>query len=677
MTVIIIIFVIGIVAAFVIKNKFSSANQTHAVYDVNEVPVYASTRTGAVRRDQQDINSSTASSTVSSGAASGTAQSSVAQPGSASASSPNTSSSTKSSSATSNGPSASSTASSASSESQSTWEAAHVKQQSAPAGGSSFNQELFEKYGYVVRDAEPKPASAEQLAQNAQAENSSEYWREVARREAAAAARAENTRNTVGIPATETGSLISYAQKEFNFDGVENDIFGVNRPDSFGREEMNLSGTPDEDGWSEADAATKTTVLSSRDEAAPVYFAPDTEETSKKNQSPREKLNSIKETIMENVFKKGENKDYVDVTAEGVIRRDEFRLKNPISILAVTDDFNDITLLKDYAATAGANIEFVDNGIKCLDKVKISEYNVLLIPRYMPRMDGVQTLRNLENLTMNRCFNAKMYSVINEDHDETDDFLIQSGFDGIIRKPYGKYTFAKMLIENSAKADLPDDEDLVNEIMAMARQEDKLQKGGISFTAGMKKFGGNLKLYRRAALKFCKDYDEKSDKLMEVLEQSDVNTYMNMTRELRDEVSGLGAGYFADMLDDHVNMAKEDSLEIAESNWPNLVQKWFATVKTFRLWLGFPEFGPIKGMPFTSNGIKLSNKDLKAMLSRALSAIDAGNISSEAKEILDSASEYDINPDIRNTIFDMIRNIDMKNFQSIKSEAKKLIQSLN
>ena len=82
-------------------------------------------------------------------------------------------------------------------------------------------------------------------------------------------------------------------------------------------------------------------------------------------------------------------------------------------------------------------------------------------------------------------------------------------------------------------------------------------------------------------------------------------------------------------------------------------------------------------MPFTSNGIKLSNKDLKAMLSRALSAIDAGNISSEAKEILDSASEYDINPDIRNTIFDMIRNIDMKNFQSIKSEAKKLIQSLN
>ncbi|MBQ6230480.1 MAG: response regulator [Eubacterium sp.] len=670
MTVIIIIFVIGIIAAFVYKNKFSSANQTHAVYDVNEIPVYASTRTGAVRRDMPADGSSTSgASTASSTSTASGSQGSLTGASNQSA----TSSSGSSASGASTASSASSSAGA-----QSTWEAANVKQQSAPpVGGSAFNQALYEKYGYVVRDAEPKPASPEQLAQNLQAENSSEYWREVARREAAAAARAENTRNTVGIPATETGSLISYAQKEFNFDGVENDLFGDNRPDAFSREDMNLTGTPDEEGWSEVDATTKTTVLSSRDDAAPVYFAPETEDNSKKNQSPREKLNSIKETIMENVFKKGEAKDYVDVTAEGVIRRDEFKVKKPISILAVTDEFDDINLLKEYANTAGVNIDFVDNGIKCLDKVKISEFNVIMIPRYMPRMDGLQTLRNLENLTMNRCFNAKIYAVINEDHDETDDFLIQYGFNGIIRKPFGKYTFEKMLIENSQKADLPDDEDLVNEIMAMARQEDKLQKGGISLTAGMKKFGGNLKLYRRAALQFCKEYDEKSDKLMELLEASDENGYMSMTREVRDEVTGLGCGYLADMLDDHVNMAKEDSLDIAANNWPNLVQKWFATVKTFRLWLGFEEYGPIKGMPFTSNGIKLSNKDLKAMLNRALVAVDAGNISSEAKEILDSASEYDINPDIRNTIFDMIRNIDLKNFQAIKAETKKLIQSLN
>ena len=61
MTVIIIVFILLVVGAFVWKNKFSSANVTHAVYDVNEVPVYASTRTGAKRRDE-DVNA--ASSTA-------------------------------------------------------------------------------------------------------------------------------------------------------------------------------------------------------------------------------------------------------------------------------------------------------------------------------------------------------------------------------------------------------------------------------------------------------------------------------------------------------------------------------------------------------------------------------------------------------------------------------------
>ena len=671
MTVIIIVFILLVVGAFVWKNKFSSANVTHAVYDVNEVPVYASTRTGAKRRDE-DVNAASSTAGAASQASAGT-QTAGAQ----------ASSGAGSSSASYSGVGASASASTASSNTTAQQSAgnnsgaASSAQQNQTAqtensGYKSYNQMMYEKYGYVVRDAEPKPASAEQLQQNYQAENSSEYWAEVARREAAAAARADSTRNTVGIPATETGSLISYAQKEFNFDGVESDLFGNHGLDAFAREDMNLSDNPDADGWSDIDAATKTSELIGDVTAGLVQQPTD----GKKDHSPKAVFTSVKDTIKENVFKKGKTENYVDVTAEGVIKRDEFRLKKAISILAISDDLADKSVLKEYADIAGVTIDFVDNGIKCLDRVKISEYDVLLIPRYMPRMDGLQTLRNLENLTMNRCYSAKMYAVVNGEHDETDEFLLVSGFSGILRKPFGKYAFIKLLIENSDKADLPDDKDLVREVIAMARQEEKLQRGGISFTAGMKKFGGNLKLYRRAALQFCKEYDEKSDKLMALLEGSDERGYMDMARDLRDEVSGLGALYLADMLDDHVNMAKEDSLEVASSNWPSLVQRWFATVKTFRLWLGFEEFGAIKDMPLKSNGIKLSNRDLKAMLNRALQAIDAGNISSEAKEIIDSASEYELSPDVRNILFELLRDIDMKNFQVVKLETKKLMQNL-
>ena len=698
MTVIIIIFILVIVGAFVYKNKFSSENVKHAVYDVNDVPTYASTRTGPVRRDSNTItiadgtNGQSASGTQSyagaqtyssaGGYTSTAAQSQTASNNGAGQSYSSGTSGNAYSSQNNNYGAASAgysgqtynSAASVNNASTGTGTAQQSAASGSYVGPKTLNQELYEKYGYVVRDAEPKPASAEQLQQNYQAENSSEYWKEVARREAAAAARAENTRDTVGIPATETGSLISYAQKEFNFDGVNSDLFGNNGLDAFSREDMNLSDGVGDDGWSDIDAATKTSELLG--EATENLSERSLNDDAKKEHTPKSVFSSVKETIKENVFKKGKTEDFVEVTAEGVIKRDEFRVKKPFSILAVSDEPADKNLLKEYADTAGVNIDFVDNGIKCLDRVKISEYDVILIPRYMPRMDGLQTLRNLENLTMNRCYGAKMYAIINDDHDETDEFLLQSGFTGILRKPFGKYAFIKFVIENSEKIDLPEDKDLLKEAIAMSRQEEKLQKGGISFTAGMKKFGGNLKLYRRSALQFCKEYDEKSDKLMELLNSDNGSGYMNMARDLRDQASGLGALYLADMLDDHVNMAKEDSLDIASGNWPTLVQKWFSTVKTFRVWLGFDEFGEMGNVPLKSNGIKLSNKDLKAMLNRAMQAIDAGNISSEAREIIDSAAEYELSPDVKNILIELLRDIDNKNFQVVKTETKKLMQNL-
>ena len=646
MTFVIIVLVLLVGGVIIYKTKFDPSNVTHAVYDVNDVPEYASTRSGPKRSDMTNGQAPESGEPTSAGQ--GPAASSDINSAAGTA---NTASGSQSGNTGRNDASAAQT-----------------------TGPKSYNQQMYEKYGYVVRDAEPKPASAEQLQQNYQAENSSEYWAEVARREAAAAARAENRRDTVGIPATETGSLISYAQKEFNFDGVESDLFGNNGLDGFSRESMNLSESPDKDGWSDIDASTRTSELIG--EVTQSLTEQPSAADAKKDHSPKAVFTSVKDSIKENVFKKGKAENYVEVTADGVIKREEFRLKKSISLLVISDDADDMNAIRKYAETAGATVDFVENGIKCLDKVKVSEYSVILIPRYMPRMDGLQTLHNLENLTMNRCYGAKMYVVINGEHDETDEFLLQSGFTGIIRKPYGKYTFLRLLIENSDKADLPDDKDLVREVLAMAHQEKKLQKGAISFTAGMDHFGGNLKLYRRSALQFCKEYDEKSDKLMSLLENSDENGYMNMARELRDEVSGLGAVHLADMLDDHVNMAKEDSLEVAESNWPSLVQRWFSTVKTFRLWLGFEEFGAINGMPLKSNGIKLSNRDLKAMLNRALIAMDAGNITSEAKEIIDSASEYELRPEVRNILFELLRDIDMKNFQVVKAETKKLMQNL-
>ena len=600
-----IVLVVVLLAAFFIKTKMSGKNTSHAVYDVNDIPVYNSTRTGAKG------NTDAAGDPASAGNASANAGNSQSM------------------------------------------------------SGNSINA-ISKRNGYVVRDAEPRQVSAEQLERNRQAENSSEYWAEVARREAAAAARAENHRGTVGIPATETGSLISYAQKEFNFDGVQNDLFAVNQLHPFGEDAENIVYQPEgpEGGWADGDVdGEETTDLAKKT----------SEEEKHKNltQTAKEKLENIKE-----MFKKPDYNFDIEVTVEGVIKRKPFVLKNPVMILAACDDPEEKEQLRKLAESAGAVIDFTENGIKCLEVVKERIYDVIFIPRFMPRMDGVQTIKNLNNMPMNRCYNAKVYVVVPENFDEDEERLLRKGFKGIIRKPYGKYTFENILIENSDEKNLPDDKDMINEIKAMAVQEDKLLRGGISLTAALEKFGGNFKLYRRAICKFCRDYDKDSEELLKRLNAEDGNGYMSFAREYRDRATELGAGYLADMFDDHVNIAKEDSLEVAAVNWRSLAQKWRDVTDTFEKYLDAYETGVMYEYPQNTNGIPLSDKDLKAMLCKAMESIEAGNITSEARDILESAVDYDLAEPNRNAIFEILYNINNKKFQNVKMIMKKFIQSL-
>ena len=132
---------------------------------------------------------------------------------------------------------------------------------------------------------------------------------------------------------------------------------------------------------------------------------------------------------------------------------------------------------------------------------------------------------------------------------------------------------------------------------------------------------------------------------------------MNTARDLRDKVDGLGAAYLADMFDDHVNIAKEDSLEVAAMNWRNLVQKWREVTDSFEIWLGIHETGAKYEYPTGTNGILICDRDLKAMLYKALVSMDQGNITSEARDILETAADYDMSDEKRKMLYDILHNI--------------------
>ena len=88
---------------------------------------------------------------------------------------------------------------------------------------------------------------------------------------------------------------------------------------------------------------------------------------------------------------------------------------------------------------------------------------------------------------------------------------------------------------------------------------------------------------------------------------------MEVVRELREKSRELGAIHLADIFDDHVNLAKEDTLEVAQENWKTLLAEWRYVVVGMADWLGKQEYvqSAFEQSKIKSNGIWISESDMR------------------------------------------------------------------
>ena len=129
----------------------------------------------------------------------------------------------------------------------------------------------------------------------------------------------------------------------------------------------------------------------------------------------------------------------------------------------------------------------------------------------------------------------------------------------------------------------------------------------------MVKYKGDIEEYRKAATAFVKCYDLNKDKAFDALALNDKDKYMDVVRELRETSRELGAIHLADIFDDHVNLAKEDTLEVAQENWKKLISEWKYVVAGMADWLGKPEYVQsfFEKEDIKSNGIWISEEEMR------------------------------------------------------------------
>lgn len=328
-----------------------------------------------------------------------------------------------------------------------------------------------------------------------------------------------------------------------------------------------------------------------------------------------------------NIFGKKNEVEFSGLADKKVVIEKELNLytrEGQFYVLIVDANMDERIKLERIIDQTGCFVTSVSSGIECLDTITKDKYDLIFIARNMPRMDGIQTLRNMRDNNKSKCRDAKTYVILDEKVDEPDIYFENAGFTGIVRKPIDRTIIQSIIINHVPSKMLPEDEELINEIKTNAESAELLKGCGVRLLEALDNFGGSLDLYKEAANKFCDDYEIQSSEMIDSLYSGRNLEYMDQARNMREFSRKIGAIYLSDCFDDHVNMAKDDSLDVAEINWSSLVTVWENVVSGLGGWLGKEsmQIGATDVLTSNTNGIKLSNKDIKERIAEILKNLE-------------------------------------------------------
>ena len=112
-----------------------------------------------------------------------------------------------------------------------------------------------------------------------------------------------------------------------------------------------------------------------------------------------------------------------------------------IKILVVEDNKINQMITKKILTKMGLGCDIVDNGEDAVDKVKNTEYNVVLMDIHMPGISGLEATKRIRVFNKELTIFALTAVTLEDKMQEFD----EAGFDDIISKPFKQETFKKKL----------------------------------------------------------------------------------------------------------------------------------------------------------------------------------------------------------------------------------------
>lgn len=104
-------------------------------------------------------------------------------------------------------------------------------------------------------------------------------------------------------------------------------------------------------------------------------------------------------------------------------------------ILAVDDNKMNLAVINGLLKKTRMQVDCVSSGRECIEAVKKEQYHVILMDHMMPDMDGVTTLKTLQNMKDNLSKDAPVIVITASAAVGVRDFYLRAGFKDYISKP--------------------------------------------------------------------------------------------------------------------------------------------------------------------------------------------------------------------------------------------------
>ncbi len=257
----------------------------------------------------------------------------------------------------------------------------------------------------------------------------------------------------------------------------------------------------------------------------------------------------------ESVYGKGSdfiltvNQKIVEDSPIGVfIEKDESKTGGPYvpkfiapdaDILVVDDTPMNLSVIKGLLKPTKVFVTTSESGEDAIDKIKDSQFDVVLLDHMMPGMDGIETLQIIREFAPDLpVYALTANSVAGEE------FYKSKGFNGYLTKPIDTETLEKTIMKHIPENKMmnPEPEEASEELTELPENMMWLYDiKDISVPDGIKNSGG-ISNYLFALDMFLDTIDENSRVVREAYESDDIRLYTIKVHALKSSARIIGAG---------------------------------------------------------------------------------------------------------------------------------------